>query len=61
MDIKSNLETKLYKWLDACDEVENDISSLVTGHNITKSKISTDISSMKYRLKQLEDTLKIYK
>ena len=42
-DKKLRLEQSLYKWLDAVDEVEEDISSLVDGHNISKSKIMIDI------------------
>ena len=58
-DKKERLEQSLYKWLDTVDEVEEDISSLVDGHNITKSKIMVDIDKAKNRLKYLEGILKM--
>lgn len=59
-DKKTKLEQSLYKWIDSVDEVEDDISSLVDGHNISKSKIAKHIDDMKIKLRTLEDNLKIY-
>lgn len=59
-DKKERLEQSLYKWLDTVDEVEEDISSLVEGHNIAKSKIAKHIDDMKVKLKMMENILKIY-
>lgn len=59
-DKKERLEQSLYKWLDASDEVEEDLSSLIAGHNIAKSKIAKDISEMKNKLKGIENILKHY-
>lgn len=58
-DKKLRLEQSLYKWLDTVDEVEEDISSLVEGHNISKSKIMVDIDNAKNKLKYIEGILKI--
>lgn len=58
-DRKLRLEQSLYKWLDAVDEVEEDLSSLVDGHNISKSKIMVDIDKAKNKLKYIEGILKI--
>lgn len=59
-DKKERLEQSLYKWLDASDEVEEDISSLIAGHNISKSKIALHISDMKNKLRGIENILKTY-
>ena len=59
-DKKERLEQSLYKWLDATDEVEEDISSLIAGHNITKSKIALHISDLKMKLRNMENVLKYY-
>lgn len=59
-DKKLRLEQSLYKWLDTVDEVEEDISSLVEGHNIAKSKIAKHIDDMKIKLKNIENILKYY-
>lgn len=58
-DKKLRLEQSLYRWLDTVDEVEEDISSLIDGHNITKSKIMADIGKVKKKLNYLEGILKI--
>lgn len=59
-DKKERLEQSLYKWLDAVDEVEEDLSSLIAGHNIAKSKIALHISEMKNKLRVIESILKHY-
>lgn len=59
-DKKLRLEQSLYKWLDTVDEVEEDISSLVDGHNIAKSRIAAHISDMKIKLRNIENLLKYY-
>lgn len=59
-DKKERLEQSLYKWLDTVDEVEEDISSLVEGHNITKSKIAKHIDDTKNKLRGIENVLKYY-
>ena len=59
-DKKERLEQSLYKWLDTVDEVEEDISSLVEGHNIAKSKIALHIDNMKNKLRGIENVLKYY-
>lgn len=59
-DKKLRLEQSLYKWLDTVDEVEEDISSLVDGHNITKSKIALHIDNVKNKLRGIENVLKYY-
>lgn len=60
MNKKERLQKNLYSWLDKVDEVEEDLSSLIDGHNIAKSKISKDISDMKLKLRMLENILKHY-
>lgn len=60
MNKKERLQKNLYSWLDTVDEVEEDLSSLIDGHNIAKSKISKDISDMKQKLRMLENILKYY-
>ena len=59
-DKNIRLEQSLYKWLDAIDEVEEDIASLANGHNIAKTKIAKDIEDAKYKLRYIENLLKIY-
>lgn len=57
---KEMLESALYKWTDAIDEVEDDIVSLMSGHNISKIKIASDVSKMKIKFQRIEQLIKYY-
>lgn len=55
---EEKLEKALYNWIDSNDIVEEDITSMIEGHSISKSRIATHISESKYKLKYLELLLK---
>ena len=55
---EEKLEKSLYNWIDANDIVEEDITSMIEGHSISKSRLATHVSDSKYKLKRLELILK---
>lgn len=55
---EEKLEKALYNWIDANDIVEEDITSMIEGHSISKSRLATHVSDSKYKLKRLELLLK---
>lgn len=55
---EERLEKALYNWIDANDIVEEDITSMIEGHSISKSRLATHVSDSKYKLKRLELLLK---
>ena len=55
---EEKLEKALYNWIDANDIVEEDITSMIEGHRISKSRLATHVSDSKYKLKRLELLLK---
>ena len=59
-DRKLRIEQSLYKWLDAVVEVEEDMSKIIEGRKIAKSKIIFHINDVKDELKNLEKMIKEY-
>jgi len=59
MKNKDKLERALYRTCDALDTVEDDICSAIDGHSITKAQIAKDIGTLKLRIKNLEQLLKV--
>lgn len=57
---KDRLEKALYNWLNETEKVEEDVLNLLDHNNVSKSKISKSISTMKNRLITLENNLKKY-
>lgn len=55
---EERLEKALYNWIDSNDVVEEDITNMIEGHNISKSRLATHVSDSKYKLKRLELLLK---
>lgn len=55
---EKRLEKALYNWIDANDIVEEDITSMIDGHSISKSRLATHIDNSKQKLKRIELLLK---
>lgn len=57
---KDRLERALYNWLNETEKVEEDVLNLIDHNNVSKSRISKSISTMKNRLITLENNLRKY-
>lgn len=57
---RDRLEKALYNWLDATDDVQEKILSLIDKNNVTKATIAKYIDIAKDKLATLESNLKKY-
>lgn len=60
-DKKQQLNLAYQKWVNAVDDIQDDIESLLEGRNITKAHIADDMWKMKAKLQTLEINLKTYR
>jgi len=56
--IKVRVLTLLDRWQEQAEVVRDDMESYVSGYNITKLKISKDVSDMKLTFKNIESIIK---